>query len=176
MPGRYYFLPQFAGKYWYLQSVTLAATKTTPVDAARTWTTVKSGDRLSGLTITLEQGAASLQGQLELKEGETQPEGTFVYLVPAEREKAGDVLRFFTAGVNAGGKITLNNIAPGRYWVLVKSDTAVSSLTKLRLPDQADFRAKLRQEAEAANTPIEFKPCQNVDGFQVPLKPIGSVP
>ena len=179
IPGRYYFVPQFAGKYWYLQSMTLTpagSAKTAPVDAARNWTTLKSGDRLSGLTITLAQGAASLQGQLVLGEGESPPEGTFVYLVPAEREKASDVLRFFAAGVNADGKVALNNIAPGRYWMLVKSDAATTSVTKLRLPDQADFRAKLRQEAEAANKEIEFKPCQNVAGFQLPLKTSGSVP
>jgi Carboxypeptidase regulatory-like domain len=175
IPGRYYFVPQFAGKYWYVQSVTVS-NKTAPVDAARNWTTLKAGDRLSGLTITLAQGAASLQGQLALNEGETQPEGTFVYLVPAEHEKASDVLRFFAAGVNADGKVAINNIAPGRYWMLVKSDTAAASVTKLRSPDQADFRAKLRQDAEAAKKEIELKPCQNVDGFQIPLKVSGSVP
>jgi hypothetical protein len=128
------------------------------------------------LTITLAQGAASLQGQLVLSEGETQPEGTVVYLVPAEREKASDVLRFFAAAVKADGKFALNNIAPGRYWVSVKSDAAATSVTKLRWPDQADFRTKLRQDAEAANKEIEFKPCQNVVGFQLPLKTSGSIP
>jgi len=178
MPGRYYFVTEFAAKYWYLQSVTFtSAVKTAPVvDAARMWTTVKSGDRLSGLTITLAQGGASLQGQLALKDGETQPERAFVYLVPAEREKAGDVLRFFTTAVDSDGKIALNNIAPGRYWIVVKADGAVSSVTKLRSPDQAEFRAKLRSEAEAANTPLEFKPCQDVTGFQVHLTTAGSVP
>src|SRR5215216_987972 len=161
MPGLYYFVPQFASKHWYVQSVMLTSTKA-PVDAARGWTTLKSGDRLAGLTITLAQGGASLQGQLVLNEGETQPEGTVVYLVPAEREKASDVLRFFGAGVNADGKFALNSIAPGRYRVLVKSDTAATSVTKLRWPNQADFRAKLRQDAEAANKELEFKPCQNV--------------
>jgi hypothetical protein len=175
MPGRYLFVPQFADKHWYIQSVTLTGTKAA-VDAARNWTMLKSGDRVSGLTITLAQGAASLQGRLVLNEGETQPEGTFVYLVPAEREKAGDVLRFFGAAVNADGKLTLSNIAPGRYWVLVKADTAATSVAKLRWPDQADFRAKLRQDAEAANKEIEFKPCQNVVGFQIPQRASASVP
>jgi hypothetical protein len=168
VPGRYFFVPQFIAKDWYLQSITLTAAKT---DATRAWTTLKSGDRLSELTITLAQGAASLHGQLVLKEGETQPEGAIVYLVPAEREKALDVLRYFAAGVSADGKIALNSIAPGRYWVLMKSEKVVTSVTKLRLPDQAEFRANLRREAEAANTTIEFKPCQNVSGFK-----LGSVP
>ena len=177
VPGRYYFVPQFAAKYWYLQSVTLAPTATAKTsaaaDAASGWTTLKSGDRLSGLTIILAQGAASLHGQVALKDGETAPEGSFVYLVPAERE---NVLRFFTAAVAGDGKFALNNLAPGRYWVLVKSDEGVSSLTKLRSPDQADFRAKLRRDAEAAKTEIEFKPCENVVGFRVPVAASGSVP
>ena len=166
-PGRYVFVPRFAAKDWYLQSITLTPATGAKTDAARTWTTVKSGDRISGLAITLAQGAASLQGQLALKEGETQPEGAVVYLVPAEREKALDVLRFFTSAVNADGKIALSNIAPGRYWVLMKSGTGVSSVTKLRSPEQAELRANLQREAEAANTGIEFKPCQNVSGFQI---------
>lgn len=177
LPGRYIFVPQFAAKDWYLQSITLtpaatAGTKTAAViDAARAWTTVKSGDRLSGLTITLAQGAASLEGELVLKEGETQPEGAFVYLVPADREKASDVLRFFTSAINADRKIALSNIAPGRYWVLVKSETSVTSVTKLRSPDQAEFRTQLRRDAEAANTTIELKPCQNVGGFKLGSPP-----
>ena len=178
VPGRYLFVPEFSAKYWYLQSITLtpaAGTKNTAgvTDATRTWTTLKSGDRVSGLTITLAQGAASLHGKLVLKEGESQPEGAFVYLVPAEREKGFDVLRYFTAAINVDGKIALSNIAPGRYWVLVKSENVGSPFTKLRSPDQAEFRAKLRREAEAANTTIEFKPCQNVSGFQIPFRASG---
>ena len=171
VPGRYFFEPQFRAKDWFLQSITLTPAAGAKSDAARTWTTVKLGDRVSGLTITLAQGGASLHGQLVLKEGETQPERAFVYLVPAEREMGLDVLRYFTAAVKADGKIALSSIAPGRYWVLVKPEQVVTSVAKLRLPNQAEFRAKLRREAEAANTTIEFKPCQNVTGFK-----LGSLP
>ena len=171
VPGRYFFEPQFRAKDWYLQSILLTPAAGAKIDASRTWTTMKSGDRVSGLTITLAQGGASLHGQLVLKEGETQPERSFVYLVPAESEKGLDVLRYFTAAVKADGKIALSSIAPGRYWVLVRSEKVVTSESKLRLPDQSEFRAKLRREAEAANTTIEFKPCQNVTGFK-----LGSLP
>ena len=43
-PGQYYFAARLSAKHWYLQSVSFAppAAKTSkPVDAARTWTTVK---------------------------------------------------------------------------------------------------------------------------------------
>ncbi|HEX7330144.1 MAG TPA: carboxypeptidase-like regulatory domain-containing protein [Pyrinomonadaceae bacterium] len=174
--GRYFFEPQFRAKDWYLQSITLTPAAGAKTDASRTWTTVKSGERISGLTITLAQGGASLHGEVVLKEGETLPEKAFVYLVPAERDTGLDALRYFTSAVKADGKIALSSIAPGRYWVLVKSENVVTSVSKLRLPDQAEFRAKLRREAEAANTTVEFKPCQNVSGFELPLRLIGSVP
>ena len=168
LSGQYSFAPQFSAQPWYLESITLpSATANTkaarPVDASRSWTTLKPGERLSGLTITLAQGAASLQGTVAAREGEKLADGLAVYLVPAEREKADEVLRFFSATVR-DGKVVLNNIAPGRYWVLLKSDAP--ALSKVRLPDQVELRSKLRHEAEMAKTEIEFKPCQKVVDFR----------
>ena len=141
-------------------------------DAARNWTTLKSGDRLSGLVITLAAGAASLRGQVTTSDGEKRPARLFVFLVPAEREKGEDVLRFFAAPVASDGNVILNNIAPGRYWIVEQTagDNDPSPLSKLRLPDEAETRAKLRRDGETAGTEIEFKPCQNVTNYQLPLK------
>ncbi|HEX6719161.1 MAG TPA: hypothetical protein VF088_18800 [Pyrinomonadaceae bacterium] len=135
-------------------------------DATRGWTTIKSGDRISGLKITLAEGAGSLSGQLTLAEGQTVPEKLFVYLAPAESERAAEVLRFYAAPVSADGKFSLSNLAPGRYWILAKNG-AHDELTKLRLPDDTERRAKLRRDAEAAKTEIEFKPCQNVVDYRL---------
>jgi hypothetical protein len=179
--GQYHFIPRFAAKYWYLDSISLQSSvapgpKSTQanreVDAAQNWTTLKTGEQLSGLVIKLSEGAASLHGKISLLEGEKPPARLYVYLVPAEREKADDVLRFFAAPVLSDGKIMLNNLAPGRYLILAQPaiDAASSALTKLRLPDETEIRAKLRRDAEASKTEIEFKPCQNVKDFQLPLK------
>jgi hypothetical protein len=165
LPGRYFFTPEFAAKYWYLQSITLGS-KTTrapaAVDAARTWTTLKSGDQLSGLTITLAQGAASLNGQVTDKGSED----LFLYLIPAEKEHAENALRFFGAAIGADGKVALSSLPPGRYWVLVKStgEGVTPSTVALRMPDRKDLRASLRREAEAAKTAIDLKPCQHLTG------------
>jgi hypothetical protein len=170
VPGRYFFMPEYAAKYWYLQSITLPpvppAAKT-PVDATRTWTTLKSGDRLTGLTITLAQGAASFSGQV----ADNAPTDQFLYLVPAEKERAEDVLRFFGAAIGPDGKVALNNLPPGSYFVLVKSsgEGGAVSTDKLRLPDQKELRASLRREAEAAKTTIELKPCQALTGFALKM-------
>jgi carboxypeptidase family protein len=168
--GEYRFVTQFSAKDWYLRSISFVATPPTkPVDAMKTWTSVKAGDRLSGLTVTLAQGAASLSGEIVAREGETVPEKSVVYLVPVGREKADDVLRFYAAQVDGDGKVTLNNIAPGRYWILAQAaiEGAESPLMKFRLPDETETRLRLRRAAEAAKTEIELKPCQNLVDFQI---------
>jgi hypothetical protein len=178
--GEYYFAARFTAKYWYLNSMTLAApptanatakTASKPSDVTAVWTKVKAGDRVSGLTVTLTQGAATLRGQL-VSEGNQVPEKLFVYLVPTEREKADAVLRYYAAPVTPDGKIAVHNIAPGRYWVVAQTfnDDAATPLTKLRLPHETATRARLRRDAEAAKTEIELKPCQNVTEFQLPFK------
>lgn len=78
------------------------------------------------------------------------------------------MLRFFTAAAGAEGKVELNNVAPGRYLVLVTSESV--SLKKLRLPDATGLRTRLRREAEATKSELELKPCQNVTDFQPQLK------
>ena len=169
-PGDYRFAAQFAGKYWYLQSISLKTQSAKPIDAARIWTTIKSSERLSGLTVTLAHGAASLRGQMKIAEGETLPEKLMAYLVPAEREKAEDVLRYFAVAVTPDGKIAFNNLAPGRYWIVAQTaNDDRSPLTKLRLPDATEMRSMLRRAAEAAKTEIEFKPCQQIADFRLPI-------
>ena len=81
------------------------------------------------------------------------------------------MLRFFVAAVNPDGKVALTSIPPGRYWVLLKAggDDTISSSAKLRSPDQADTRTRLRREAESVKTEVELKPCQNVTDFKLPL-------
>ncbi|HKR59437.1 MAG TPA: hypothetical protein VJS64_06850, partial [Pyrinomonadaceae bacterium] len=106
------------------------------------------------------------------------PPRLFVYLVPTEPEKAQDILRFFAAPVSPDGSITLNNLAPGRYWMVAQKalEGALPTLTKLRMPDETETRAKLRRDAEAAKIEIEFKPCQNVTDYLLPLKSPATAP
>lgn len=179
-PGQYRFNARPMAKYWYLRSMSWPASvvtsaRSTPanrsVDAARNWTTLKPGDRLSGLTITIAEGAASLRGQINLAEGQKLPPKLFVYLVPAEREKADDVLRFFASLVSADGSFALTNLPPGRYWAIAQaaSENESNVLSKLRLPDEAEPRARLLHDAEAAKIETELRPCQNVTDYQLPF-------
>ncbi|HKY43000.1 MAG TPA: carboxypeptidase-like regulatory domain-containing protein [Pyrinomonadaceae bacterium] len=160
---RYQFEPIFHARYWYIQSIALGKT-----DAAANWTTVKFGEHLSTLTVTLAEGAASVRGKLE--SGEPAP-GTVLYLVPSEQDKAGDVLRFFVTAIGADGTFALNNLPPGRYWTLAQTNTdpQIATVTKLRQPEAATARTKLRKTAEAKKIELELKPCQNLADYQVKL-------
>ncbi|MDQ2920860.1 MAG: carboxypeptidase-like regulatory domain-containing protein, partial [Acidobacteriota bacterium] len=148
-PGQYRLHTRPFAKYWYLQSISLrpsiaptakAAQANRPVDAARNWTTLKVGDRVTGFVITLAEGAASLKGQIKVAEGQKMPPKLFIYLAPAEPQKAEDVLRFFASLVAADGSFALNNLPPGRYWAIAKAagENESNMLSKLRLPDDAE--------------------------------------
>lgn len=168
-PGRFLFNPLFYARYWYLNSISIAATPKT--DPAANWTTLKFGDQLNNVTITLAEGAASIRGRLKPAENTRIPSGLGVYLFPAEREKTADVLRHFVTTVEADGTFALNNLPPGRYLALVQTlDAQTNTVAKLRLPESAETRTKLRRAAESQKTNLELKPCQNLTDFQLLMK------
>ena len=186
-PGQYRFNARPMAKYWYVKSISWPPSSVPSakgiltnhlVDAARNWTNLKAGDRLSGLTITIAEGAASFHGRIDLEEGQKLPPKLFVYLVPGEKEKAEDVLRFFASLVSADGSFAINNVAPGLYRVIAKSAGANQSniLSKLRLPDEEEVRVKLLEGAEAAKIEIELKSCQNVTDYHLTLRSATPVP
>lgn len=175
-PGKYQFEPRFFARYWYLQSITIGAAPpataakaaTSRTDAAANWTTLKSGEQVTSLAITLAEGAASVRGKVAAAEP---PSGMVVYLVPSEQNKEDDVLRFFVTEIGADGTFALNNLPPGRYWTLAQpnTDTQSATILKLRLPEAAAARTKLRKTAETQKAEIELKPCQNLTDYELKL-------
>lgn len=167
--GQYNFDMRLFAKYWYLRSVTLPASKDATSDLARNLLTLKSGDRITGLKAILTEGAASINGAVDLPED--RPSGRIVfYAVPAEKDKAEEVLRYFAAPVADDGSFTMEQVPPGRYWTLAKlvADND-SNAASLRLPAMANARAALRREAETAKAEIELKPCQSVKDYKISL-------
>ena len=127
----------------------------------------KLGDPVSGRPLTPK--GSSFHGQVRILEGQKLPPRLSVFLIPAEPESSNDVLRFFAAPA-ADGTFAINNLPPGRYWAIARpaEDSESDLQSKLRLPDEAEARAKLRQEVEATKTAIELKPCQNVTNYSLP--------
>jgi len=112
-----------------------------------------------------------VRGHITVPEDKKAPLGLSLYIVPAEKDKSEDVLRFFTTAIADDGTFGLNNLPPGHYWAIVRFPSAEESHLdwKLRLPDQAQNRVNLRRAAEAAKIDIELKPCQNLTDYQLPL-------
>ncbi|HET8781024.1 MAG TPA: carboxypeptidase regulatory-like domain-containing protein [Pyrinomonadaceae bacterium] len=176
-PGRYRFEPRFHARFWYLQSISIGAPATTPsrtpkVDPAAGWTSLKAGEKISDLTITLAEGAASIRGRVPVAEGASIPAGTAVYLVPAEADKAGDVLRYFVTEVGSDGTFAFNSLPPGRYWSVLQNPVQpeIATLSKLRLPESAAERTKLRRAAESQKSDLELKPCQTLADYKLSFK------
>lgn len=168
LSARYMPQAEFYARYWYLNSMTIAGPP--KVDAAANWTTLKTGDRTE-ITISLAEGAASIRGRINAANDTELPSGVGVYLIPADREKATDVLRHFVTSVGGDGTFTFTNLPPGRYLTLVQTlDAQTGALAKLRLPESLEARTKLRRAAEAQKKDLELKPCQNLTDLQLPAK------
>jgi len=176
--AQYTFSPNFFARYWYVQSMAIAGSGTAKssasrVDAARNWTMIKGSESITGLTITLAEGAASVRGQLSLAEGTQAPGNLKVYFAPAERERSEDPLRYFVSDIGGDRTFTLMNLPPGNYLASVQTPGEKDPTTnaKLRLPDAAEARLKIRRAAEATKLNIELKPCQNVTDYKLSWSP-----
>lgn len=173
-PGRYFIRPLLPAENWYVKSIS-AATNTQagaksgrPASAAgvaQGGFALKAGEKLGGLTVTVASGAASLSGKVvAAKEGARLPSRLRVHLTPAEAASANDPLRYAEAIVGPDGSFALNNIAPGKYWLIARAEPEDEPIDLVRTPIAWDAveRAKLRKEAEASKAEIELKPCQRV--------------
>lgn len=141
------------------------------VELAQGLVTLKSTERIGGITIAIGQDAAGLAGKVA-NEGAI-PGGLRVHLVPAEREQANNVLRYSEAIVNSDGSFALTNLAPGKYFIVsrIKPETA-ATVRHRDLAWDAAARAKLRTAAESANIIVELKPCQRQADYSLKLQPI----
>lgn len=188
MPGGYRISLRLPSDAWYVRSIVLpkaaASTPTAPAKAAQAKSaptaataavasvvTLKTGERATNVSIQIAQDAAGLRGRVtagaEGAEGVSLPANLRVYLVPTERERAEDVLRYSEASIGSDGTFALKNLAPGRYWLIARPTPESESPEReaRSLSWDADTRAKLRREAETANTTIELKPCQRANDY-----------
>lgn len=157
-----------------------AAAPTAPAAAARDLFDVKAGQQLSGLSVRVAAGAASLSGSLSAPApaagAPAAPPPSFsqlrVHLVPQERERAEETLRYYEAPVAADGTFAFKHLAPGRYLVVARP-FAVEAGESAPRPAAFDnaTRALLRREAESANTTVELQPCQRTNDFVLRFPP-----
>ena len=173
-PGRYHFQVQISYPYLYLSAISLPAAtpQQKPVDVGE-GVVVKPGDRLSELTATVTNGAASMSGKVLAPDGTTLPAGLRVYLIPAEREQANNLLRFAESLVRTDGTFLVNRIAPGRYLVVTDTPPERESLepnSELSAWDN-QYRAMLRRDSEAQKVSVTLEPCQQLSRYEVQYVP-----
>ena len=176
-PGRHRLEARLPNENLFIKSITAKsadaapATSTTanskPVaatDLARSGALLKPGERLTGVTVAIADGAASLRGKAVAAQNANQPLSPLrIHLIPAEPTATDDVLRYGEV-LTSDGSFAFTNFAPGKYWLLAKPVADNESADRLPPPIAWDAAEplKLRKAAEAAKTEIELKACQRV--------------
>jgi len=177
-PGRYRLEPRLSGAGWYVGSISVSsgqkktgADKSTDISIVRDGLRLKSGERLSNLAITIVEGAGGLSGRVATAEGPLPPK-LQVHLVPAERDGAENVLRFFEAQVDGDGTFSIGNIAPGHYWIVARIGNERGSSTPAGpLAFDAASRSQVAIEAENAKIEVTIKRCQRVRDYDLRFIP-----
>lgn len=170
--GRYRLNIRLPGDDLYIRSITQMGAPPNPRQATDNTPNIinlKMGDRLNNLHITVANGAAALSGRVALSEGATLPAGMRIYLVPAERERIDDVLRYVESPLRSDGTFMFKNLAPGRYLTVVARPDSDKEAASRLFDKDAAARAKLRLEAERQKNAVELQPCQYLESFTLPF-------
>ncbi|HKX26680.1 MAG TPA: carboxypeptidase-like regulatory domain-containing protein, partial [Blastocatellia bacterium] len=138
------------------------------VDVGRAGILLRPGDRLSGLVVALARGAAGIRGRIvAASEGASLPSRMRVYLVPGEAALADDPLRYAETIASGDGRFAFSNLAPGQYRLIARPVPSEEPIDRPvpQLSWNAEERAQLRREAEAATAVVELKPCQRLTDY-----------
>ncbi len=163
---------QLPGSGWYLRSISIGTTpKPSDPNIARDGITLKSGERATGLTVTITEGAGGLRGHISVAEGQRVPTGMRVYLVPIERENVENVLRFFETAAEADATFAISNVAPGRYWIIARSADDGDPAKVKPIRTESILRSRVLHEAEALKKEVSFKPCERLADYDLAYSP-----
>lgn len=163
--GVYRIETRLPGAGWYVKAIT---TGPNGPNIPRDGINLKSGDKVTGLIVTIAEGGARLRGRIPVAEGQRLPPGLRVYVVPAERESAENVLRFYEASAESDGTFAVGNIAPGKYWVIARPFEEGDPGTIKSIKKDPAFRLKVFHEAEALKKEIPLKPCEQLNDYELP--------
>ncbi len=174
--GWYRIDPRPPASGWFVRSIAIGAAQTATARAAslviaRDGIMLKSGERVSGLTVTIAEGGASFRGRVTVAEGQRLPPNLRIYLVPAEKESVADVLRFFETRADTDGSFAMGNIAPGHYWMIGRTADESEPATVKPIRQDSALRSQVAKEAEKAKNEIQLEPCQRIVDYEIRYPP-----
>jgi len=165
--GAYRIEPREPASGWYVRSMTLDPIAKNP-NVPRDGLTLTSGQHVSGLLVTITEGAAKLSGHISTGEGQSLSPLVRVYLAPAERDAAENILRFYEARPEVNGSFAFDNIAPGKYWIVMRPAEVNNQASTKSVRQDGTLRAKILQDAEALKKAVTLKPCEEIADFALP--------
>jgi hypothetical protein len=183
--GRYRLNAQLLDERLFIRSITaptssasakpLPAPKVAPKalslsDLSRSGVMLKAGERLGSVVVAIAEGAAALDGKvMRVGAGVATAPGR-IYLIPAEREQAENVLRYAETQIGPDGAFRFRNLAPGKYWILTQAVPKDAQPSEVPLAWDAATRLRLRRLAEGANQMIELQACQRLGKYELQPK------
>jgi protocatechuate 3,4-dioxygenase beta subunit len=175
--GRHYVDVQLPAEHLYLRAIALQPPdpKAKAIDAVKSGVQLKSGDKITGVVVTVGEGAAKLSGTVITDPANKPPEAKMrVHLVPVEPDAAEDVLRYFEADVSAEGGFAFTNLQPGKYWLVGRetSDSEQGDADRKAVALDAGARTALRFEGEASGKVIQLTYCQIVGDYRLKYVPL----
>ena len=79
------------------------------------------------------------------------------------------MLRFYEARPETNGKFTVDNINPGKYFIIAKAAEQNEYGIAKSIRFDAAFRAKVLQDTQALKREIALKPCEQAFDYELPL-------
>ena len=168
--GTYRLSFSLPGRGWYVKSVTQGLNpRNADVRIVSDGITLNS-QSVSGLNVTLAEGAALIRGTVVTAEGKPVRDRKLVYFVPAEKENAANLLRYFEVRSEADGTFELRHIPPGQY-LLMSADADENRPAGVLVRQDSALRTNIVRDAQKLNQSITFKPCDRIDNFELPSQP-----
>src|SRR5262249_5671693 len=178
--NRYFLEPRLPNENWYVKAITAPASTSAfantgaaargarSADISRNGITLKAGEKVAGVTVTIADGASGISGKVvPATEGARPPARLRIHLVPAEARAANEVLRYAETYAGSDGTFSFSNLAPGRYWLISRAapDEEMIDNSPAPIAWDANERAKLHREASAAKNEIQLRPCRRVKDY-----------
>ena len=155
------------GTRWYLKSLTLGTNPRNADSRIISDGITLNTQSVSGINITISEGAALVRGTLVTSEGQPVKDRMVIYFVPAEKENASNLLRYFESRSEADGKFELRNVPPGEY-LLIPLSTDENRQPGILIRQDASLRADIVRDAQKLNQRLALKPCERIDNLELP--------